>query len=111
MQVAEKRAQSAEEKLKLLEEKTNTETVSTKELEEAKAEAERAKSEITKLRRELAMSNEAVTLFKTYFELWQKAYDGMSIALGRADEQAAGRMQKAMNSQITAWAEANGGTP
>lgn len=112
---AEEKAAKAAEALKKAQEKAKAERekleAQLKEAEaklaaagaEDKAEAEKLRSEAEALRKQLAMSGEAVTVFKLRFVAWQDAHSAMLDALAKVPEEQRAKLAAAVEAQLKNW--------
>ena len=112
---AEEKAAKAAEALKKAQEKAKAERekleAQLKEAEgklaaagaEDKAEAEKLRAEAEALRKQLAMSGEAVTIFKLRYTAWQDAHSAMMGALAKVPEEQRAKLAAAVEAQLKAW--------
>lgn len=71
---------------------------------EDKAEAEQLRAETEQLRKQLAMSGEAVVIFKLRFTAWQEAHKLMAEAFtALPDEETKEKMRAAIRAQVKTW--------
>lgn len=78
--------------------------------EEDKAEAGRLRAEAEQLRKQLAMSDQAMVIFKVRFSAWQQAHQQMSEAFGAIqDEETKEKLRTAIRTQVKMWGYADAG--
>lgn len=70
---------------------------------EDKAEADKLRAETEQLKKQLAMSGEAVTVFKLRFAAWQDAHSTMMGALAKVPEEQRAKLATAVEAQLKAW--------
>ena len=70
---------------------------------EDKAEAEKLRAETEQLKKQLAMSGEAVTIFKLRYTAWQDAHRAMMGALAKVPEEQQKKLGAAVEAQLKAW--------
>lgn len=74
------------------------------------AEKERLSGEVEDLRRKLAMSDKDVTAASLWFGQWQAAFNQMTQAISRIeDEEKAAKLRAAIRAQLAAWGKAMDG--
>ena len=106
-QAAAAKAEAAEQVKKAKEkarEERETLLAKLKEAEEKLASAgSEDKAEAEQLRKQLAMSNQAVVVFKLRFMAWQEAHKQMAEAFTALDEETREKMRAAIRAQVKSW--------
>ena len=75
------------------------------------AEKERLSGEVEDLRRKLAMTDKDVTVAHLHFSQWQAAFNQLTQAVSRIeDEDKGGKLCAAIRAQLAAWGKAMEGT-